>query len=258
MLKTTGPTGSGKTTTMYALMRMVDAIHTSVQTVENPVEIRVGVWRQHQLNRDGNEHIEWANWNKGLLRSDPDVVLQGEVRNADLMHQVADMSNTGHLVFTTFHASNSALAVARLREMRTSAGEALDMDMIAELMHGILAQQLARLLCTHCSIPDNSEDTTEKMKLVSAFENYDGHEITPYKAGKGCDHCYGSGYRGRKLVYEILKFNRQVKDMVIGKASLHDLRNMIPREKQMSGRLLQMVSKGVTSMEEAYRIAEDL
>jgi type II secretory ATPase GspE/PulE/Tfp pilus assembly ATPase PilB-like protein len=142
--------------------------------------------------------------------------------------------------------------------MRTSAGEALDMDMIAELMHGILAQQLARLLCVYCKAEDNCDDTREKMKLVSGFSNYDGHEIMAYKQGPGCDHCYGSGYRGRSLVYEILKFNRQVKDMVIGKSSLHDLRNMIPYEKQMSGRLLRMVSSGVTSMEEAYRIAEDL
>lgn len=255
MILATGPTGSGKTTTMYALMRLIDAIQTSVQTVENPVEIRVGMWRQHQLLREGPEHEEWAGWNKGLLRNDPDVVLQGEVRNADLMHQVADMANTGHLVFATYHASDAPLAVGRLREMRTTNGEALDMDMISSLMHCIIAQGLARRLCPHCCVADDREET---MKLLAMLPKDRQVHLTPMRASDGgCPRCSGTGYRGRFLVYEILKFNRALRQQIVEKQSLAQIASSIPLEERITGRLLQLIANGKTSLEEAYRLVEE-
>lgn len=255
MILATGATGSGKTTTMYALMRLLDAIQTSVQTVENPVEIRVGMWRQHQLLRDGPEHEEWGGWNKGLLRNDPDVVLQGEVRNADLMHQVADMANTGHLVFATYHASDAPLAVGRLREMRTANGEALDMDMISSLMHCIIAQSLARRLCPHCCVVDDREETANLLKMLPEGKQTG---MSPMRAREGgCTRCYGTGYRGRFLVYEILKFNRDLRQRIVEKQSLAQIASTIPFEDRITGRLLQCIASGKTSLEEAYRLVEE-
>ena len=255
MILATGPTGSGKTTTMYAIMRLVDAIQTSVQSVENPVEIRVGMWRQHQLLREGSEHEEWAAWNKGLLRNDPDVVLQGEVRNADLMHQVADMSNTGHLVFATYHASDAPLAVGRLREMRTTNGEALDMDMISSLMHCIIAQGLTRRLCRHCCVADDRQDTANLLEMLPEEKRVG---MTPMRAGEcGCPQCHGTGYRGRFLVYEILKFNRELRQRIVDKQSLAQIGSSIPFTERITGRVLQLIAGGKTSLEEAYRLVEE-
>lgn len=251
----TGPTGSGKTTTQYALMRDVDAIQHSVQTVENPVEIRVGIWRQHQLIREIAEHKEWASWNKGLLRNDPDVVLQGEVRNADLFVQVADMANTGHLVFTTFHASDAALAIGRIRQMRTDSGDPIDIDMISSLLHCIIAQGLARRLCPHCSVPDTREETWQ---AVSALKKEGNLAPTPKRAASGgCSHCSGTGYRGRFLVYEILKFNKAIRESIVAGCSLSEMAKAIPEEERMNGRLRRLLAEGKTSIEEAYRLSED-
>lgn len=252
----TGPTGSGKTTTLYAMMRAIDAIQTSVQSVENPVEIRVGLWRQHQLLREKAEHVEWLDWNKGLLRNDPDVVLQGEVRTADLFEQVADMANTGHLVFTTFHASSAALAIGRLRQMRTSHGDPLDIDMIASLMHCIIAQGLARKLCPHCSVAD---DRPETKAFLSPLPEHQKNAATPKMASDmGCNHCADSGYAGRFLVYEILKFTRTMRDKIIAGATLAEIEMEIQDTETMMGKLRRHVAMGETSLEEAYRLSGEV
>lgn len=252
----TGPTGSGKTTTLYAMMRSIDAIQTAVQSVENPVEIRVGLWRQHQLLRERAEHIEWAEWNKGLLRNDPDVILQGEVRNADLFEQVADMANTGHLAFATFHASSAALAVGRLRQMRTSHGDALDMDMIASLMHCIIAQGLARRLCPHCAVPDKRESTSRF--LGSLPEEIKKHAHPKMASDMGCSHCFDTGYSGRFLVYEILRFNKEIRSKITSGCALSELEALMPAGSSMMDKLKLHVANGDTSIEEAYRLSGEI
>lgn len=252
----TGPTGSGKTTTLYAMMRSIDAIQTAVQSVENPVEIRVGLWRQHQLLRERAEHVEWAEWNKGLLRNDPDVILQGEVRNADLFEQVADMANTGHLAFATFHASSAALAVGRLRQMRTTHGDALDMDMIASLMHCIIAQGLARKLCPHCAVPDERESTLEFLETLPEASRKHAH---PKRAADmGCAHCFDTGYSGRFLVYEILRFSKEIRSKVTSGCALAELEAMMPVGSTMMDKLRLHVANGETSIEEAYRLSGEV
>lgn len=252
----TGPTGSGKTTTLYAMMRAIDAIQTSVQSVENPVEIRVGLWRQHQLLREKSEHLEWADWNKGLLRNDPDVVLQGEVRNADLFEQVADMANTGHLVFTTFHASSAALAIGRLRQMRTAHGDALDIDMIASLMHCIIAQGLARRLCPHCAVPDKRPETQQFLSTLPESLRQNAHP--QMAADMGCTHCAYTGYSGRFLVYEILRFNNALRESIVNGATLSDIEHLMPKGSTMLDKLKEHVAQGETSVEEAYRLSGEV
>lgn len=252
----TGPTGSGKTTTLYAMMRSLDAIQHSIQSVENPVEIRVGLWRQHQLLRERPEHEEWADWNKGLLRNDPDIVLQGEVRNADLFLQVADMANTGHFVMTTFHATSAALAIGRIRQMRTSNGDALDIDMISSLIHCILAQGLARKLCPHCAVPDDREET--RAFLASLPESLHQPHTPRMARDGGCPHCRETGYQGRFLVYEILRFDRSLRERVAGGISIADIEKHQDPDTTMIGQLRKFVASGRTSLDEAYRLSGEI
>ncbi|AEK58693.1 hypothetical protein Atc_2045 [Acidithiobacillus caldus SM-1] len=256
LVLTTGATGSGKTTTIYAMMRAIDSIQTSVQSVENPVEIRVGLWRQHQLLREKSEAVEWGDWNKGLLRNDPDVVLQGEVRNADLFEQVADMANTGHLVFTTFHASSAVLAIGRLRQMRTTHGDALDIDMIASLMHCIIAQGLARRLCPYCALPDDRDETR---RFLAALPEDLRKAATPKRAcDTGCPHCSETGYTGRFLVYEILRFTQEIRDKIVAGSALSEIENTLTEENTKIGKLRRHIALGETSLEEAYRLSGEI
>lgn len=251
MIMAVGPTGSGKTTTLYASMKLIDATKSSIQSVENPVENRVGIWRQHQLihEADKTEFEEWSEWNKGLLRTDPDVVLQGEVRDGKLLGVTLDMANTGHLVFTTLHADSAPLAIARVKQMRNSDGSPIDLGMFASLTIGIVAQRLLRRLCNCCKI----EEDNEEVKLL--LEKYDFKFDKIYKANDlGCPECNHSGYKGRILIYEILEFNRKLIDMITDpKTKISDIEDSMPKQETMLGRSLFHISKGNTDIEEVYR-----
>lgn len=251
MVFAVGPTGSGKTTALYASMKIIDATRVSIQSVENPAEMRVGIWRQHQLIHESNmsEHEEWVEWNKGLLRTDPDVVLQGEVRDGKLLAAVLDMANTGHLVYTTLHADSAPLAIARIRQMRSSDGSPIDMDMFSSLTLGIIALRLLRRLCDTCKEVDDNHEVITKLEEF----NFDSTNI--YKPCKnGCEMCHYTGYRGRLLIYEILDFNRKLKDMILNeKTRTIDIEDSMIPQKTLIGRAFKYVSNGLTGIDEVYR-----
>jgi type II secretory ATPase GspE/PulE/Tfp pilus assembly ATPase PilB-like protein len=145
----TGPTGSGKTTTLYAMIKQIDPTERWIQTIENPIEYRHGLWFQYEVPKAAGEEKGAAKLLKGLLRNAPDVCLVGEVRDAEVGNILLELSNTGHLVFSTLHNNNAALALTRLKNF------GLDMYGLASVLQGILAQRLVRTLCRHCSIEDN-------------------------------------------------------------------------------------------------------
>ena len=148
----TGPTGSGKTTTLYALLQEIDPVTRWIDSIENPIEYQRGLWMQMQTDAAAQAEGDGAHaLLKALLRAAPDVLLFGEIRKQDSAIELVDAANTGHLVFSTFHTNNAALAISRMR------GFGLDMTAVASLLHGILAQRLVRLLCMHCAQPDDSE-----------------------------------------------------------------------------------------------------
>jgi type II secretory ATPase GspE/PulE/Tfp pilus assembly ATPase PilB-like protein len=139
--------------------------------------------------------------------------------------------------------------------MRTTNGEALDMDMISSLMHCIIAQGLARRLCPHCCVVDDREETAQLLETLPEDKR---SVMSPMRAGEGgCTQCYGTGYRGRILVYEILKFNRDLRQRIVEKQSLAQIAAVIPFEDRITGRLLQLIANGKTSLEEAYRLVEE-
>ena len=243
----TGPTGSGKTTTLYAILKSIDAVERSVQSIENPVEYEHGLWLQFEPRKDAeNEGEELNEWLKALLRNAPDVILVGEVRDKNVANICLNAANTGHLVFATLHTNDSVMAMARLKSLQ------IDLDVLGSVLLGILAQRLVRLLCRDCKETDADSDTTTALDAP-----YLGSVVKqPYKAGPGCPNCDYTGYRGRRMIYELLKMSPRVREALEkGEPPSVLARHGMPEDRTMWANGLKMVAAGLTSLEELQRVA---
>jgi type IV pilus assembly protein PilB len=243
----TGPTGSGKTTTLYAVLKSIDAVERSVQSLENPIEYEHGLWMQFEPRKDSNnEGDELNEWLKALLRNAPDVILVGEVRDRNVANVCLNAANTGHLVFATLHTNDAVMAVARLKSLD------IDLDVLASVLLGILAQRLVRLLCKHCKVPDSSEDAAELMT-----ESYLGSaKKLVYQCGAGCANCDYTGYRGRRMIYELLQMSLNVRTALEkGEPPSAIAKHGMPADKTMWASGLRLVSQGLTSADELMRVA---
>lgn len=244
----TGPTGSGKTTSLYAILKSIDAVERSVQSIENPIEYKHGLWMQFEARKDAqNEGDEANEWLKALLRNAPDVILVGEVRDRGVANICLNAANTGHLVYATLHTNNAVMAVARLKSLQ------IDMDVLASVLLGILAQRLVRLLCKTCKVPDDSEYTRQ----VIDGEAYLGNTLKKaYKQGRGCESCGYTGYRGRRMVYELLQMTPEVRRALETNQAPSVIANAgMPEDKTMWACGMRLVSAGITSLEELERVA---
>ncbi len=241
----TGPTGSGKTTTLYAILNQLKDLSTKVLTIEDPVEIKMPLINQVQINE--KQGISFAHATRAFLRHDPNIILIGEIRDPDTAEEAIRASITGHRVLSTLHTNTAVDSIYRLKDL------GIDLSYIANSVLCVISQRLIRKLCPFCRKKakvkkDNIPDSFKQL-LLGENEN----EISLYKAD-GCEHCL-SGYRGRTVIAEILDFDEEIRDMVaFGK--LDQLRHKW-REKayltleQDAGALLL---KGITSIEEAERI----
>lgn len=244
----TGPTGSGKTTSLYAILKSIDAVERSVQSIENPIEYKHGLWMQFETRKDAQNEGEEANeWLKALLRNAPDVILVGEVRDKGVANICLNAANTGHLVFATLHTNDAVMAMARLKSME------IDLDVLGSVLLGILAQRLLRLLCKDCKVPDNTEYT----RKLLAGETYLGAAIRkPFQAGAGCPNCDYTGYRGRRMIYELLQMNPNVREALEkGEPPSVLARHGMPEERTMWATGARLVAEGLTSLEELERVA---
>jgi type II secretory ATPase GspE/PulE/Tfp pilus assembly ATPase PilB-like protein len=243
----TGPTGSGKTTTLYSCLKEVDAVDRSVQSVENPIEYRHGLWMQYEVRKDSqNEGDEYHKMVKMLLRNAPDVVLIGEVRDKEVANACIDASNTGHLVLATLHTNDAALAVARLKSLK------VDPNLLGNVLLGILAQRLVRTLCDDCALPDPSEDTRKALEepyLANVMKR-------PRRAGEGCVNCDYTGYRGRRMIYELMEVDRTVKELIESDAGPTAIAGAgLSEDKSIWARGIRLVAEGLTSLHELEQMA---
>ncbi|MHB9017009.1 MAG: GspE/PulE family protein [Burkholderiales bacterium] len=247
----TGPTGSGKTTTMYSILREINPIHRRVFTVENPVEYHNGMWIQHELPRpkmDGNKRQTEGDvgreYLKALLREAPDVILWGEVRDDhELVKTLLAAANTGHLVFTSLHTNSAPKAVLRLLELGANR------DALASVLRLVIAQRLVAKLCDYCKIPDTRAETAR------TFKEQHIHQFKPFVA-VGCPHCGDFGYRGRQMIYEIMPANN-VRQLIEEGASISKIEQEgVPKTDTIWYRGLNLVAEGVTSMDELMIRAE--
>jgi type II secretory ATPase GspE/PulE/Tfp pilus assembly ATPase PilB-like protein len=251
----TGPTGSGKTTTLYALLQEIDPVSRWIDSIENPIEYQRGLWMQMQTDAAAAAEGDGAHaLLKALLRAAPDVLLFGEIRKQDSAIELVDAANTGHLVFSTFHTNNAALAISRMR------GFGLDMTVVASLLHGILAQRLVRVLCVHCAQDDDSPKTMAnltKWGVVQRQEDgsctYLGAVCKPQRA-VGCAECAWTGFQGRKMVYELLKMTPKVRELIDSNAPPVQIAARIPRGQSLVGNGLRLVARGLTDFREIERL----
>jgi type II secretory ATPase GspE/PulE/Tfp pilus assembly ATPase PilB-like protein len=238
----TGPTGSGKTTTMYAVIKKIDPVERSIQSIENPIEYEHGLWTQFELRKDAqDEGDEYNEWLKALLRNAPDVILIGEVRDKGVARICLNAANTGHLVFASLHTNTAPLAIVRLRDLE------VDMNVLASVLLGVLGQRLVRLLCNHCKVEDTSVETQERINIF----NKEKKVYRTYKAGDGCPNCDHTGYRGRAMVYELFEMNAETRILLEKNASPTEIAlSGLPVEKSMWACGLRLIQQGSTSIEE--------
>jgi type IV pilus assembly protein PilB len=236
----TGPTGSGKTTTLYALMREIDPIDRAVFTIERPVEYRHGSWIQHELPKTGDEGDAARTMLKALLREAPDVILIGELRDdPELVKTALAAANTGHLVFATLHTNSAAKAVMRLTEIGAPH------EVLASVLKGVLAQRLVGVLCKHCKKPDDRKDTMDELNR----QHLNSTLKTPYVA-VGCPHCGFSGFRGRKMIYEMMDGDR-VRSLIESRKPISEIeKHGVVAGQSLWARGLTLVAHGLTSMDE--------
>ncbi|MEE9405547.1 MAG: ATPase, T2SS/T4P/T4SS family [Algisphaera sp.] len=243
MLLVCGPTGSGKTTTLYAALRDIDATTRNVITIEDPIEYEIhGVT---QIPVDTAEGHTFGVLLRTCLRQDPDVIVLGEVRDQDTAVTAMQAATTGHLVFSTLHATDTVSTILRLLDL------GVEPYLISSTLNIVLAQRLLRRLCTACS--HTVEATDEQRKALGLTDQDDAVLIHD---PVGCEQCFDTGYAGRVGVFELLVTDDVLRDMILGKPNLADLRNsLISRGfKTLSDHAAQRVLAGICSFEDANRI----
>jgi len=246
----TGPTGSGKSTSLNAFLRLVDSVRNRVLTVEDPVEYEVPGINQTQVREEIG--LTFANALRHILRQDPDVIMIGEIRDQDTADIAVRAALTGHLVFSTLHTNDAPGALTRLVDM------GVEPFLIASAVEMIIAQRLVRRLCSHCrrfADPDPVEK--RRFEQILGRKLPDDHQ---FPEAVGCDYCRNLGYRGRVGLFEILTVRDEVHDLILSNAPSRAIREAAIRSgmKTMSQSAWDHVSSGTTTMSECLRVLETL
>jgi general secretion pathway protein E len=240
----TGPTGSGKTTTLYAALSRIDATVTNVMTVEDPIEYDLDGIGQTQVNP--RIDMSFARALRAILRQDPDVIMIGEIRDLETAQIAVQASLTGHLVLATLHTNDTASSVTRLTDM------GIEPFLLSSSLLGVLAQRLVRSLCTNCR-----ESYAPSKPELDLFEG-EYHSAQLYRP-KGCTVCGNSGYRGRTGIYELLIVDDGMRHLIHDHAAEQDLRRYALQHGMRGLRRdgMRLVATGVTSMEELLRVTRE-
>ncbi len=238
----TGPTGSGKTTTLYAALNALNRPEQKLFTVEDPVEYRLrGVNQIHVKPAIG---LDFAAVLRSILRQDPDIIMVGEIRDGETAKIAVQASLTGHLVLSTLHTNSAAASVTRLLDM------GVEDYLLASCLRGILAQRLLRKLCPHCKKPGTiSPELAQRMGLSKKTTVYEAH---------GCTHCHGTGYQGRTVAYEIMEFGDKERDAVVGHMPETELHALAVKSgmSPLFETAIKAVQRGDTSLDEVYRVIQ--
>ena len=241
----TGPTGSGKTTTLYSALNKINTVEKNIITVEDPVEYKLEGIRQIQVNPKVD--LTFANGLRSILRQDPDVIMVGEMRDYETSEIAIQAALTGHLVFSTLHTNDAPGAVTRMVDMK------VEPFLVSSSVIGVLAQRLVRTVCPKCK--ESYAPTEEALKDIGIDVK---SKIKFYK-GKGCQACSDTGYKGRIGIYELMIIDDEIRNLIIAKTSAEEIRKealkkgMIPLKTDG----IEKVRSGTTSIEEVLRVTEE-
>ncbi len=240
----TGATGSGKSTTVYSLLQMLNTPKVNLVTVEDPVEMNIDGINQIQVNSDIG--LTFANVLRSILRQDPDIIMIGEIRDDETAKIAVRASITGHLVLSTIHTNNALNTIERLTDMD------VERYLLASSLNGIVSQKLARKICPHCMKKRPAIDYEKKLIKANL-----GIDITELSYAEGCPECVG-GYKGRIAIHEVLIINQQIRDAIANGMSKEELRKLVYTSDTTTllqdG--LQKVLLNITSIEEILRLVE--
>jgi type IV pilus assembly protein PilB len=243
MILSTGPTGSGKTTTLYAMLKELNKPDVNIITVEDPVEYRLAKIRQIQLNTKAG--MTFASGLRAILRQDPDIIMVGEIRDAETARVATQAALTGHRVLSTVHTNDAAGAITRLIDM------GIEPFLVSSVLVVSFAQRLVRKVCPHCA------ETVEMTRETKRYWGLPEDDPFPVKQAKGCARCQGTGYAGRTGIYEVLVLDDHIREMVARRANTLE----INREARATDNLrtlkddaLDKLRLGITTLEEAVTV----
>ncbi len=242
MVLITGPTGSGKTTTLYAMLRSLDAIEKNIITIENPVEYQID--RINQIQIDPAIGETFAQVLRSILRQDPDIIMLGEIRDLETAEIAVQAALTGHLVLSTLHTNDAVTAITRLREL------GIPSFLISSCVVVAGAQRLVRKICPDCK--EHYQPDEKTLRLLGI----DKPPAGGFVHGKGCHYCYDTGFRGREAVFEILKIDNDIQNAILADKSALEIKKMAVEKgmKTLLDSALLKVSEGKTSVEEVKRV----
>ena len=244
MLLVTGPTGSGKTTTLYAALSEINHGHDKIITIEDPVEYQLPGILQIPVNE--KKGLSFARGLRSILRHDPDKIMVGEIRDAETAQIAVQAALTGHLVFTTVHANNVFDVIGRFMHM------GVDPYSFVSALNGIVAQRLVRLNCPHCAIEQVPDET------LLAASGLSKAAVSHYRfvAGQGCGQCRGSGYKGRKAIAELLILNDEIRELIVAREPIRRVKEAARRNgmRFLREAALDLVAAGETTLTEINRV----
>lgn len=243
----TGPTGSGKTTTLYAALNQVNSKDKNIITVEDPVEYKLARINQIQIKPKIN--LTFANTLRSILRQDPDIIMVGEIRDTETAQIAVQAALTGHLVFSTLHTNDAASALTRLIDMD------IETFLISSSVIGVIAQRLVRVICEKCKEKYTPEKNVLSGLNIKDKSNDDG-KVKLYR-GTGCSFCKNTGYYGRTSIYELIVLDEEIRSLVISKASSNVIKAAAIKKgmKTLKDSGLKKVMQGITTIEEVIRVA---
>ena len=252
MVLITGPTGSGKSTTLYSMLNEIDSVSKNITTIENPVEYQLRGINQVQVD---DKHMTFASALREILRQDPDVVMVGEIRDQETAENAVQAAQTGHLVFSTLHTNDAISVISRLKRF------GIEADAITQTLLCVMAQRLIRNVCPHCQeeyVPDFEKYglSDEDVKaLMQPNENEVANGLTQHHFvhGVGCEKCNQTGYKGRRTIYEYYTLDDDIRDMIERGETVYNIKKFLSNEREyktMWENAINLVRNNTTTIEE--------